>query len=41
VFVTWRLRRAFGVKFLSVSARAIGSAGRRSSLPAEAQRSLA
>ena len=41
VFVTWRVRRAFGVKFLSVSARAIGSAGRRSSLPAEAQLSLA
>jgi hypothetical protein len=41
VFVTWRLRREFGVKFLSLSARAVGSAQRRSSFPAEAQRSAA
>jgi hypothetical protein len=41
VFVTWRLRREFGVKFLSLSARAVGSAQRRSSSPAEAQRSAA
>ena len=41
VFVKWRVRRDFGVKFLAVSARAIGSARRRSSFPAEAQRSLA
>ena len=41
VFVKWRLRREFGVKFLAVSARAIGSARRPSSFPHEAQRSLA
>ena len=35
VFVKWRLRRGFGVKFLAVSARAIGSARRPSSFPAE------
>src|SRR3954468_18038346 len=35
VFVTSRVRRAFGVKFLSVSARAIGSARRRWALSEE------
>jgi hypothetical protein len=41
VFVAWRLRREFGVKFLSVSARAVGSARSRWSFPVDAQRSPA